>query len=145
MAGGLSDRSDGAKKSTPASQAAKTGAAGQLRALPANSLLDALSVRLNGPKAGAIEMVLNLAFTDTGETFAVTVENAVLHQWAGAMAGAPTVSLTRRALTDLVIGQTSIEAAMATGSLTLTEGAGTPEILLGLLDRFDFCFEIVTP
>ena len=102
-------------------------------------------MRLNGPKAGAIEMVLNLAFTDTGETFAVTVENAVLHQWAGAMAGAPTVSLTRRALTDLVIGQTSIEAAMATGSLTLTEGAGTPEILLGLLDRFDFCFEIVTP
>ncbi len=129
----------------PPAKQPRQGAAGQLRALPADSLLDALSVRLNGPKAGATQLALNLVFTDTGETFAVTVENAVLHHRAGATAGAPTVNLTRGVLTDLVIGQTTIEAAMAAGSLTATEGAGTLETLLGLLDRFDFWFEIVTP
>jgi alkyl sulfatase BDS1-like metallo-beta-lactamase superfamily hydrolase len=133
----------------PAAVLPRQAAAGQLRALPADALLDSLSVRLNGPKAGAGELTLNLTFTDTGveggETFAVTVENAVLHHRAGAEPGAPIVALTRGTLCDLVLGQTSVEAALEGGLLTAADGAGALADLLNLLDRFDFWFEIVAP
>ena len=128
----------------PAAQP-RQGAAGQLRTLPADSLLDSLSVRLNGPKAGATALGLNLAFSDTGETFAVSVENAVLHHRAGAAADAPTASLSRATLIDLVIGLTTLEAALAAGAVTGAQGAVALRTLLTLLDRFDFWFEIIAP
>ena len=129
----------------PPAKQPRQAAGGQLRALPADSLLDSLSVRLNGPKAGATELAVNLAFGDTGETFAVTVENAVLHHRAGPLAGAPTVGLSRETLTDLVLGQTTVEAAVEAGGLAGSDGAAVLDSLLALLDRFDFWFEIVTP
>ncbi len=128
----------------PASQP-RQAAGGQLRALPADKLLDSLSVRLNGPRAGATELAMNLAFSDTSETFSVTVENAVLHHHAGEIATAPTVTLARGVLVDLVLGQTTLEAAIDAEAVTATRGAEQLTILLSLLDRFDFWFEIVTP
>jgi len=128
----------------PAAQP-RQGASAQLRSLPADSLLDSLSVRLNGPKAGALKLALNLAFSDTGEAFLVTVENAVLHHRAAALADAPTIGLTRAALVDLVVGQTSLQDAVAAGRVTAADGTRALETLLSLLDRFDFWFEIVTP
>jgi alkyl sulfatase BDS1-like metallo-beta-lactamase superfamily hydrolase len=131
----------------PASETPRQGAAGQLRALPAGALLESLSVRLNGEKAGvAGDIALTLSFTDTGERFALSVENAVLHHAAIAASGegGPSVALTRPVLIGLVIGETTLEAAIAEGKAT---GDGADELarLLPLLDRFDFWFEIVTP
>jgi len=126
----------------PASEAPRQGAAGQLRALPADALLESFAVRLNGAKAGASQIAFTLAFTDTGERFAVSVENAVLHHAAGK--GGPEVSLTRPVLIALVIGETTLEKAMADGSVS-GEGAAALGELLPLLDRFDFWFEIVAP
>ncbi len=129
----------------PAATQPRQGAAGQLRALPADSLLDSLSVRLNGPRAGATELTLNLCFIDTGETYAVTVQNAVLHHRAGAASDVASVSLTRETLVDLVIGQTTLDAALGSGAVTAADSAGALVVLLGLLDRFDFWFKIVAP
>jgi alkyl sulfatase BDS1-like metallo-beta-lactamase superfamily hydrolase len=61
------------------------------------------------------------------------------------MAGAPTITLTRATLTDLVIGQTSVVSALEAGTLTAPDGTGPLEAVLALLDRFDFWFEIVAP
>jgi alkyl sulfatase BDS1-like metallo-beta-lactamase superfamily hydrolase len=126
----------------PPSDKPRQGAAGQLRALPADALLESLSVRLNGEKAGAKEITLTLVFTDTGERFAVSVENAVLHHVLGE--GGPEVSLTRPLLIALVIGETTLETALADGAAA-GEGAAALAELLPLLDRFDFWFEIVAP
>jgi alkyl sulfatase BDS1-like metallo-beta-lactamase superfamily hydrolase len=120
----------------------RQGAAGQLRALPADALLESFSVRLNGEKAGAATIALTLAFTDTGERFAVSVENAVLHHTAGE--GGPEAALTRPVLIALVIGETTLETALVEGAVT-GEGAAALAELLPLLDRFDFWFEIVAP
>ncbi|WP_374569731.1 alkyl/aryl-sulfatase [Phenylobacterium sp.] len=130
----------------PASPTPRQGAAGQLRGLPAERLLESLSVRLNGPKAGAEAIGFNLAFSDTGERFAVSVENAVLHHaQAKTLPGAPTVTLSRNELVRLVIGETSLEASLAAGETT-AEGSAEPlEKLLSWLDRFDFWFQIVMP
>jgi alkyl sulfatase BDS1-like metallo-beta-lactamase superfamily hydrolase len=126
----------------PPSDTPRQGAAGQIRSLPAEQLLDSLSVRLNGEKAGASEIALNLRFTDTGERFLVTVENAVFHHYPDReAASAPTVSLTRAVLADLVIGERTLpDEAVA------IDGDGEPfATFLSLLDRFDFWFEIVMP
>ena len=125
----------------PASQP-RQGALGQLRALPADALLESLAVRLDGRKAALVETAFTASFTDTGESFTVRVENAVLHHRPGA--GAPKVALTCGDLVDLVTGAVTLETAVAEGRVS---GAGTPNLreLIDLLDRFDFWFNIVMP
>ncbi len=130
-----------------ASETPRQGAAGQLRALPADSMLESFAVRLNGPKAGAIgDLALTIAFSDTGERFAVSVENAVLHHKAAQDegGGGPAVTLTRPVLIGLVIGETTLEAALEAATVS-GPGAQVLGQLLPLLDRFDFWFEIVAP
>jgi alkyl sulfatase BDS1-like metallo-beta-lactamase superfamily hydrolase len=127
----------------PKSETPRQGAAGQLRSLPADDLLSSLSVRLNGEAAGASgDFALTLAFRDTDERFALSVSNAVLHHKAGE--DGPVATLTRPVLIALVIGETTLEAAVAGGQVT-GEGAAALGRLLPLLDRFDFWFEIVAP
>jgi alkyl sulfatase BDS1-like metallo-beta-lactamase superfamily hydrolase len=116
----------------------------QLRALPAERLLDSLSVRLNGEKAGSEDFGFNLHFTDTGETFNISVENAVLHH--GIMSDAPTmVRLTRSDMVDLVLGETDVDTALENGRVQASADIAALRRLLSLLDRFDFWFEIVAP
>jgi alkyl sulfatase BDS1-like metallo-beta-lactamase superfamily hydrolase len=126
----------------PPSATPRQGAAGQLRALPAEALLDSLSVRLNGEKAADQRIGLTLVFEDTGESFNLDVENAVLRHRPGA--GGAEARLTRNTLVDLVIGQAELETAAQEGRV---RGPGLGELarLLPLLDRFDFWFEIVLP
>lgn len=126
----------------PSATEPRQGALGQLRALPADALLESLAVRLNGEKAGEAMIAFTAHFTDVAESFAVSMENAVLHHKIGA--AGPVASLTRGDLVDLVTGSLSLESALSEGRLA-GEGAAGLGDLLALLDRFDFWFEIVTP
>ena len=130
----------------PPATSPRPGAGGQLRALPADSLLDALSVRLNGDNAGSREIALNLVFSDTGERFLVTIENAVLHHAPDkSLKGAPTVRLSRPALAELAMAEKTLDQLLADGGVAIS-GDSEPFItFLSLLDRFDFWFEIVMP
>jgi alkyl sulfatase BDS1-like metallo-beta-lactamase superfamily hydrolase len=126
----------------PGADKPRQGAAGQLRALPGDALLDALSVRLNGEAAGETRLAFTVDFTDGDEHFAVSLENAVLRHWAGE--AGPRCKLSRAALIGLLIGETTLAQAQADGAVS---GSGADELgrLLPLLDRFDFWFEIVAP
>ena len=130
----------------PPSPTPRQGATGQLRDLPCATLLDSLSVRLNGEEAGETNIALNLTFTDTGEAFEVRVENGVLRHRPGRTApGAPAVRLDRRTLVDMVTGVRTADEALADGSAKVEGDASGLIQLIGLLDRFDFWFGIVTP
>ena len=130
----------------PPSPTPRQGATGQLRDLPAATLLDSLSVRLNGEMAGNADIALNLTFIDLDETFEVRVENAVLRHRPDRIIGdAPTVRLDRKTLVDLVTATRPVEAALADGSVVVEGETGGFTQLIGLLDRFDFWFGIVTP
>ncbi len=130
----------------PPSDVPRQGAAGQLKALPAEQLIDSLSVRLNGTRAGARQLAFGLTFTDTGEHYALTLENAVLHHYRDRkIAGAVAVSLTRAALVELVVGETTLDAAIAEKKVSVEGDAKAFADFLSLLDRFDFWFEIVLP
>lgn len=126
------------RKPRPKSDTPRQASAGQLRTLPADNLLDALSVRLNGLAAGAQTIGFTVGFTDTGERFAVRVENAVLHHRPGE--AGPLVELSRGDLVDLVTGAKTLEEADVGGA-----GAGELGRLVALLDRFDLWFEISAP
>ena len=128
----------------PKSAKPRQSSAGQLRALPAGSLLEALAVRLNGDEIGVRTFAFNLTFTETDEVFSLSVRNGVMHHAPGRSVGpAAEVSLTYAALVALLIGETTMADAMAAG--TVSGETSDFEDLLGLLDRFDFWFAIIEP
>jgi len=122
----------------PASATPRQAAPGQLRNLPAESLLDSLSVRLNGEAAGALDLELTVRFTGGEGIFTLKVENAVLHHRTGE--GAPEVALSRDQLIDLVLGAAELKD-VAAGQ----PGEAALQTLLSVLDRFNLWFGIVTP
>lgn len=131
----------------PASAMPRPGATGQIKALPAEQLLDSLSVRLNGPKAGARKLALDLTFTDTGETFLLSLENAVLHHAKGRKSAKPdaSVAIAKQAFAELVLGETTLDALVAAKRATVEGDKAALADLVALLDVFDFWFEIVMP
>jgi alkyl sulfatase BDS1-like metallo-beta-lactamase superfamily hydrolase len=125
-----------AREPRPESPAPRQGAVAQLFSLSGDDLLESLCVRLNGEKAGSLELSFVLAFSDTDERFEITVENAVLHHCP--TKSDPDVTLTRAKLIQIVLGQTTLDATAGPRGEALTQ-------LLRCLDRFDFWFNIVTP
>jgi len=56
-----------------------------------------------------------------------------------------TVTLARSALNDSLLGRAKLERLVADGSVTITGDADAFAPFVGLLDGFDFWFNIVTP
>jgi alkyl sulfatase BDS1-like metallo-beta-lactamase superfamily hydrolase len=118
----------------------------QLRALPPDELLDALSVRLNGGKAGATAIAFAIQFEGAPQRWRVSVENAVLHHAVDDGAAAlPVVALSRATLIDLVVGEADLEAYMRDVKVAIDGDKAVFASFLAMLDRFDIWFSIVEP
>jgi alkyl sulfatase BDS1-like metallo-beta-lactamase superfamily hydrolase len=118
-----------------------------LAALRTEQLWDVLGVRLNGPRAEGKHIVLNWSFTDTSESFVLTLENCALTYVAGALAAAADASFTlpRGALDEVIVKQTSFPEAVASGRIKFTGNATRLAELMALMDEFPRMFEIVEP
>jgi alkyl sulfatase BDS1-like metallo-beta-lactamase superfamily hydrolase len=118
-----------------------------LAALRTSQLWDVLGVRLNGPKAEGKHIVLNWVFTDTNETFVLTLENCALTYLEGAQAATADASFTlaRATLDEVIAKQTSFPEAVAGGKVKFTGNAMRLAELMGLMDEFPRMFEIVEP
>jgi alkyl sulfatase BDS1-like metallo-beta-lactamase superfamily hydrolase len=118
-----------------------------LAALRTEQLWDVLGVRLNGPKAEGKHIVLNWAFTDTNENYALTLENSALTYIAGSQSPKADAGFTLpRALLDAVIAkQTTFPEAMAAGKIKFTGNPMKLAELMTLMDEFPRMFEIVEP
>jgi alkyl sulfatase BDS1-like metallo-beta-lactamase superfamily hydrolase len=118
-----------------------------LRHTPTERFLDAMAVRLNGPKASDEELTVNLVFTDLGETYVLVVENGVLHHYrrdADPDANA-TLSLTRDAYLGLASGAIGLTDLLTSDDITL-EGSKLDLVrFFSLLERPEGTFDIVTP
>lgn len=117
------------------------------RALRTDQLWDALSVRLNGPRAEGKRSVLNWVLNDTKETFVMTLENAALTYIGTAPAAnaQATVTLARDPLNRLVSADQTLADLVGAGRIAVTGDAGKLEELMGLMDAFPRRFEIVEP
>jgi alkyl sulfatase BDS1-like metallo-beta-lactamase superfamily hydrolase len=118
-----------------------------LAALRTEQLWDVLGVRLNGPKAEGKHIVLNWAFTDTNESFVLTLENCALTYMAGAQVETADAGLTlaRGTLDEVIAKQTSFPEAVAAGKIKFTGNAMRLAELMALMDEFPRMFEIVEP
>ncbi|MDQ8732684.1 alkyl sulfatase dimerization domain-containing protein [Bradyrhizobium sp. LHD-71] len=133
-------------RASPQSGRRRGPAGAQLRALPADELLDALSVRLNGAKAGGRDFAFGLQFEGTTERWRVSVENAVLHHELDARGStAPLVHLGRDMLIDLAVGETSLDEAAVGGRVRIDGDRQPFADFLAMLDRFEFFFAIIEP
>jgi alkyl sulfatase BDS1-like metallo-beta-lactamase superfamily hydrolase len=118
-----------------------------LAALRTGQLWDVLGVRLNGPKAEGKHIVLNWNFTDTGETFVLTLENCALTYTEAEQAESADASFTleRGTLDQVIARQTSFPEAMGSGKIKTRGNPMRFAELIGLLDEFPRMFEIVEP
>ncbi len=100
--------------------------------------MDVLGVRLNGPKAEGKHIVLNWRFTDTGESFTLTLENCALTYVAGALAATADAGFTlaRGVLDEVIARQTSFPEAMAAGKIEFTGNPMRLGELMALMDEF---------
>ncbi len=127
--------------------APKSASADLVKAMPLNLFFDYLGVRLNGPKANGKHLVVNLIFPDVKEQYALTVENAVLHHSRARQAKDAhcTVTLARADLDAIILGEAKLGQLITAGRVKIDGQAQKLQELLGLLDSFDFWFNVVTP
>jgi alkyl sulfatase BDS1-like metallo-beta-lactamase superfamily hydrolase len=117
-----------------------------IAAMPTEMLLDYLAIRLNGLKAAGSDLRIELRFTDTQERYLLVVKHGVLNYFRDHKdaKSQTTVTLTRATLNEILDGTTTAADAIAKGSLKITGRAEALSEFIGLLDTFEFWFNIVT-
>ncbi|MNF70390.1 SCP-2 sterol transfer family protein [compost metagenome] len=134
------------RNGVPSAGGSVTASPDVIRAMTPEMLFDYLAVRLNGERAAGKKLVLNYNFTDLGKHYALTVENGVLTYVDQADAKADVgLTMSKTTLEDIQLGKATLEQKVASGELKFD---GRPQAFaefMGLLDRFDFWFNIATP
>ena len=116
-----------------------------IRAMSPEMLFDYMAIRLNGERAAGKRLVLNFNFTDLNKQYALTVENAVLnHSDKAASQADLNLTLSKATLDDIQLGKVSLEQAIASGNLKLDGRKEAFGELLGLMDKFNFWFNVVS-
>jgi len=115
--------------------------------LTVSQLLDAMAIRLNGPRGAEHHLRINWQVSDPNEQHAITVRNGVLRHKPGSHGenADATLLVEREALNQLLLKTADIGELAESGRLRV-EGDGVKlGELLGLLDEPDPGFAIVTP
>jgi alkyl sulfatase BDS1-like metallo-beta-lactamase superfamily hydrolase len=140
---GAKELRDGvAKLPTP-----NTASADTIRAMSLDLFFDYLGMRLNGPKADGKQIVLNFDFTDTKEKYVIEMVHGVLNHTSNSQVddAVATIKLTREALNQIVLKQTTLEKAIESGDVKIDGSKAKLDEMLSYLDSFEFWFNIVTP
>lgn len=121
--------------------------AAMLHAIPIALVFDYLGTRINGPRAGTANIVINWRFTDTHESLTSTLEHGALTAVTGkdAANADATVNMTRAVFERIAMGQRPVTDAIQRGDATVTGNATRVTQLFGLFDGFDAAFPIVEP
>ncbi|WP_431192890.1 alkyl/aryl-sulfatase [Vibrio alginolyticus] len=134
------------RNGTPSAGGTNVASPDIIKNMPPEMLFDYLAVRILPEKAAGKAFVMNLNFTDLDEKYSLYVENSVLNHTTK-IAEKPDVSLvlTKATLDDVQLSNITLEKAIADGQIKLD---GNPQVLkdfVGMLDNFNFWFNIVTP
>ena len=135
------------RNGVPKLQGTQTASPDMIGAMTDTMFLDFLAVRLNGERAAGHDLKFNWVQPDTGKRYALSVENGVFlykpeRQFDDAGA---TLTMPRSALIGSLLGQTTLPAELSAGRAKVD---GDPAVLkswMGMLDKFDPQFNIVTP
>ncbi|WP_371233652.1 alkyl/aryl-sulfatase [Pseudomonas sp. QE6] len=118
-----------------------------LAAMDTGLLFDYLGVRLNAQKAEGEDLSINLVLPDVKEQYLLELKNSHLNNIKGVQSesAGQTVTIDRADLNRLLLKEVSPVRLVFEGKL---KSSGNPLLLaklFGMLDDFDFWFDIVTP
>jgi alkyl sulfatase BDS1-like metallo-beta-lactamase superfamily hydrolase len=118
-----------------------------LRAMPIALVFDYLGTRIDGPRAGTANIVINWRFTDTRESLASTLEHGALTSISDKTApnAVTTVTTTRTVFESVILGQRTLADAMEHREITTIGDAKAASDLLALLVDFETGFPVVEP
>lgn len=116
-----------------------------MRQVPVPSLLQALAIRINGPKAAGHQLAINLNITDQNKRYGLVLENAVLHTQPAVADPDLTLTMSKDALLYLLSGKVPMAELIKAGKIQSKGDLGKFKELSGLLDQFDFWWSIVLP
>ncbi|MFB8005098.1 alkyl/aryl-sulfatase [Nocardia sp. NPDC056000] len=121
-----------------------------MAALTVEQVFDALSLRLDGPKAWHEKALSDWTFTDENRTHRLELRNGVLihfdHPGGDKLPPAEvTFTLTRATLIGVLLGGRDLGDAVRSGAITIAGDAQSFVKLAGLFDQPDPGFAIVTP
>ncbi|MFE9242967.1 alkyl/aryl-sulfatase [Nocardiopsis sp. NPDC006938] len=113
---------------------------GMAAALSVDQLFESLAIRVNGPRAWDERFAVDWVFTDLDTTYRTTLSNGALTTREKPRRGEPglTVTLNKFRLLRLLAGK-------GTEGMAFAGDAELLDRLLGVLDRPDPSFDIVTP
>jgi len=117
-----------------------------IRNMPIEMVLDYMAVRLNPEKAAGKKLKINFVFSDINELYTLFLENSTLNNRRGNEDDADTTIITTRTtLNDIMMGVTTIDKALKAGDIKVKGTQGKFKEFQGMLDNFEFWFNIVTP
>lgn len=118
-----------------------------LAQLSVDQILDAMAIRLDGPRAWDTRLRINWEVTDPDEKHLIEVENGVLNHRSGRHhpEADATLIVQRRALNEMLAKTADLAELAGSGRLRIEGDGEKLGQLLGLLDEPDPGFAIVTP
>lgn len=134
------------RQGTPAHGVDRSHTIELLAQTPVERFLDAMAGALDGPAADGVSLKINLVLTDTGQSYVLWIENAVLHHRAGRAGDADaTLSLTKPLFLRMMAG-TARARDMFLGPDVKVGGSRLDLVrFFSLFTRADGAFAIVTP
>ncbi|MCX7355794.1 MAG: MBL fold metallo-hydrolase [Alphaproteobacteria bacterium] len=113
--------------------------------VPIEMLFDYLGIKLNGPKAAGKTITVNIALTDTGQQYALMLQNGVLN-YRPKLSDKPDVALTlsRADLNAALLGAAKLDQQIADGKVKLEGRREALGELFALMDDFEFWFDVIT-
>jgi alkyl sulfatase BDS1-like metallo-beta-lactamase superfamily hydrolase len=119
-----------------------------LAGLSSDVFFDMMAIRLDPAKAAGQSMILNWHFTDRAEKLVLILKHCTLSQRLGEWSDAAAASIitTRAALDAIVLGKTTAQEAMRTGTLRIEGDASRLAALFAMLEQpGGLMFDILTP
>lgn len=118
-----------------------------VRAVPLDLFFDTMAVKLNGPKAAEKNWRFNFQLTDTGEKALLILSNGTLHHRMNTTDpdATATLKMTRSALDQLSMKTKTFGELAKEGSASFEGDPLALRSFFGMLDDFEFWFEIVRP
>ena len=103
-----------------------------LEQTPIERFLEAMAAGLDGPAAEGKDYKINLVLSDTGESFVLWIENAVLHHRKAAPAADAnaTLTLTKPIFIKMMAGTAGVKDTLLSDDLKASRQQGRPGALL---------------
>ncbi len=134
------------RKGPPTKTLDRAGVVDMLGQTPIERFLEAMAAGLDGPAAEGKDIKVNLALSDTHESFVLWIENAVLHfrKAAPAPDASATLTLTKAIFIKVMAGTASVRDALLSDELKVSGNRTDLVRFFTLIDQAPGNFAIVT-